>query len=79
MPLDADFSTITLSSFRKAGIVTQCTLQDIVFARGWSGAMDYVDCKEKLHDCLFDDRTEEVFMKVRVCTLMWLGESTTIG
>ena len=65
LPLDADFSAVVLSSFRKSGVVSQLTMQDIVTAHGWAGEMDFAACHTVLHDVMCDDRSEEVFFPVR--------------
>ena len=64
LPLDADFSAVVFTSYRKTGVVTNTTLENIVSSRGWSGSMDFETCQQRLKDCEFDSVTEEIFMQV---------------
>jgi hypothetical protein len=58
----SDLSKVQLMSFKKRVAFTT-TLNKVVRQHGWSGALDFEDCQEKLTDCLFDDQEEEVVMQ----------------
>ena len=49
-------------SFKKR-VAFVTTLDKVLRQHGWSGALDFEECKEKLKDCLFDDDEEQVITR----------------
>jgi hypothetical protein len=57
-----DLSQVQLVSFKKR-VAFVTTLDKVLRQHGWSGALDFEECKEKLKDCLFDDDEEQVITR----------------